>query len=242
MNRAFPSSCATRRTRSSSPGAPIPALRPGRVSPATFPLAGPLPSPASATARASAVRPVRHSRAVRLPPLVHLRRTASAFPARPARRSGRRASVGHPASRAWRFRACAGSQTARGPPAPRDNAAGDVAFRSQGRRRHPEPGDFAGSIAQPARTPITASPTPSQRRRMTRGHRGPLLLRCRAPSSPSPRRFIPAHPQFPHRPPTVPLPLPREIRRRCVSRLFAASMAFAVSSPARLLLVPHERG
>jgi hypothetical protein len=32
---------------------------------------------------------------------------------------------------------------------------------------------------------------------MTRGHRGPLLLRCRALSSPSPCRFIPAHPQFP---------------------------------------------
>ena len=73
---------------------------------------------------------------------------------------------------------------------------------------------------------------------MTRSHRGPLRLRCRAPSSPSPRRFIPAHPQFPHRPPTVPLPLPREIRRRCVSRLFAASMAFAVRDAARLLLVP----
>ena len=28
---------------------------------------------------------------------------------------------------------------------------------------------------------------------MTRGHRGSLLLRCRAPSSPSPCRFIPAH-------------------------------------------------
>ena len=32
---------------------------------------------------------------------------------------------------------------------------------------------------------------------MTRGHRGSLLLRCRALSSPSPRRFIPAHLQFP---------------------------------------------
>ena len=32
---------------------------------------------------------------------------------------------------------------------------------------------------------------------MTRGHRGSLLLRCRALSSPSPCRFIPAHPRFP---------------------------------------------
>ena len=38
--------------------------------------------------------------------------------------------------------------------------------------------------------------------------------------------------------PAVPLPLPREVHHRCASRLFAASMAFAVNSPARLLLVP----
>ena len=31
---------------------------------------------------------------------------------------------------------------------------------------------------------------------MTRGHRGSLLLRCRALASPSPCRFIPAHPTF----------------------------------------------
>jgi hypothetical protein len=35
---------------------------------------------------------------------------------------------------------------------------------------------------------------------MTRGHRGSLFLRCRALSSPSPCRFIPAHPQFPGQP------------------------------------------
>src|SRR6266536_3036389 len=33
----------------------------------------------------------------------------------------------------------------------------------------------------------------SSRRTMTRGHRGSLLLRCRAPSSPSPCRFIQTH-------------------------------------------------
>jgi hypothetical protein len=37
---------------------------------------------------------------------------------------------------------------------------------------------------------------PHRRRRMTRGHRGSLLLRCRAFSSLSSRRFIPAHPTF----------------------------------------------
>src|SRR5512132_3889309 len=37
---------------------------------------------------------------------------------------------------------------------------------------------------------------PHGRRRMTRGHRGSLLLRCRAFSSLSSCRFIPAHPTF----------------------------------------------
>ena len=37
---------------------------------------------------------------------------------------------------------------------------------------------------------------PHRRRRMTRGHRGSLLLRCRAFSSLSSCRFIPAHPTF----------------------------------------------
>jgi hypothetical protein len=37
---------------------------------------------------------------------------------------------------------------------------------------------------------------PHRRRRMTRGHRGSLLLRCRAFSSRSSRRFIPAHLTF----------------------------------------------
>ncbi len=37
--------------------------------------------------------------------------------------------MGSPGSRAWRFRTCHGSRTARGPPATRDSATGDVAFR-----------------------------------------------------------------------------------------------------------------
>jgi hypothetical protein len=44
------------RARSSSLDTPDPALRPGRVSPAVFPLAGPLSSPASAAARAASRR------------------------------------------------------------------------------------------------------------------------------------------------------------------------------------------
>src|ERR1700676_3142200 len=51
--------------------------------------------------------------------------------------------MGPPGSRAWRFRTCTGSLTARGPPAARDNAAGSVAFRSCRRRRRPERCDYA---------------------------------------------------------------------------------------------------
>ena len=71
----------------------------------------------------------RYYRPVRLPTLVHLGITASAFPERPALPSRRRATVGSPGSRTWRFGACSGSQTARGPLAARDNAASDMAFR-----------------------------------------------------------------------------------------------------------------
>src|SRR6266851_3397024 len=53
VNRASLSLRATSRTRSSSLDTPDPALRPGRVSPAVFPLARSLSSPASATARAA---------------------------------------------------------------------------------------------------------------------------------------------------------------------------------------------
>jgi hypothetical protein len=48
VNRASLSVAATRRTRPSSLSAPCPALSPGRVSSAAFPLAGRLPSTASA--------------------------------------------------------------------------------------------------------------------------------------------------------------------------------------------------
>jgi hypothetical protein len=71
----------------------------------------------------------RYYRPVRLPTLVHLGITALAFPERPALPSRRRATVGSPGSRTWRFGACSGSSTARGPLAARDNAASDMAFR-----------------------------------------------------------------------------------------------------------------
>ncbi len=62
---------------------------------------------------------------------------------------------------------------------------------------------FRGSIDQPARTPTDASERPHGQPRTARGHRGSLLLRCRALSSPCPCRFIPAPPQ-PHQAPPPP--------------------------------------
>jgi hypothetical protein len=38
--------------------------------------------------------------------------------------------------------------------------------------------------------------------------------------------------------PTVPLPLPRGVLDRCTSRIYTASMAFALNSRARLPLIP----
>jgi hypothetical protein len=72
------------------------------------------------------------------------------------------------------------------------NATVDLAFRLVVRRRHPEL-VLRGSIAR-LRVPLsTLRRRPHERQRMTRSHRGSLLLRCRALSSPSPCRFIPAH-------------------------------------------------
>jgi hypothetical protein len=70
-------------------------------------------------------------------------------------------AAGSPGSRAGGLRTCTGSQTARGPPAARASAAGDVAFRLVRRRRHP------GAVISrlngwPARTPANASPSPSR--------------------------------------------------------------------------------
>jgi hypothetical protein len=51
---------------------------------------------------------------------------------------------------------------------------------------------FRGSIAPPARPLSTLRCALTERQRMTRGHRDSLRLRCRALTSPTPCRFIPA--------------------------------------------------
>jgi hypothetical protein len=60
--------------------------------------------------------------------------------------SSSQATVGSPGSRTRCVRACTGSSTARGPGAPRDGGASDVAFRLPIGHRHPGAHRFRGSI------------------------------------------------------------------------------------------------
>src|SRR5206468_6907143 len=113
------------------------ALRPGRVGSSVFPSASPLSSAASAAlalfggiAGTTGLSDFPCSCIPGVPP----RRSLGG----PPRDHRGRASMGPPGSRAGGLRACAGSQTARGPPPARANADGDVAFRLVGQRRHPE--------------------------------------------------------------------------------------------------------
>jgi hypothetical protein len=109
------------------PPAPPPVARP--CSPASQVLRGCL-TPDGRSSRASGQSP-----SPRGPPR---RRPATPRPSRTGHHRHRRATVGPPGSRAWRFRACTASQTAQDPPTTRANAAGDVAFHPVVRRRHPE--------------------------------------------------------------------------------------------------------
>ena len=90
-----------------------------------------------------------------------------------------------------------GSLTPRGPPTPRANAAGSVAFHRFEQCGHPDA--VISWLNNPACTyPCQRFATPlAGRRRMTRGRRGSLLLRRRALPSPPPCRFIPALSQTP---------------------------------------------
>src|SRR5215218_10909526 len=77
---------------------------------------------------------------------------------------------------------------------------------------------------------------------MTWGHRGSLLLRCRALSSPSPCRFIPAHLQFPRHPSDHSTPPTPEGSLAPAPGSQVPSMAFATGMQARLPLGPLARG
>ena len=120
---------------------------------------------------------------------VHVGRTALAFTHRPANsRAGQRS----PGSRAESFLTCTGSTDRAGLSCRsrcRDNRCG-LPLLSTGSA----PGIQYFAAPWPARQSLksTLHPRCRHRRRMTRGQRGSLLLRCGAPSSPTLRRFIPA--------------------------------------------------
>ena len=74
---------------------------------------------------------------------------------------------------------------------PCDVVPSDVAFPLQAHGRHPDC-VFRSSIPRPPMPLATLHPDPRGSQRKTRGQDGSLLLSCRALSSPTARRFIPA--------------------------------------------------
>ncbi len=97
-----------------------------------------------------------------------------------------------PGSRALRFRTCTGSLTARGPLTAHDSTIRDVAFRLFRQRRHPEELDFAAQWLACTYPYPTLRHVLAGRRRTAHGHRGSLLLRCKALLSSPQCQFIPA--------------------------------------------------
>jgi hypothetical protein len=81
-----------------------------------------------------------------------------------------------------------GSQTTPGRPGARGNAPVRVAFRQANGVGVPGLKTFRGSMAGLPAPLSTLRPRPRGQRRMTRGQRGSLLLRCRGLSPPTPCR------------------------------------------------------
>ena len=177
MNRTPLSFRATWRTRSRSLDTPSPALRPGRGSLAAFPLAGRLPSPASAAAETAlfdrltgTTQPSDSPRSCikGLPP----RRSPhgpppAGMPPREPRRGGASPTGtgdhrGLPVLSTENFVHARGAMTARGPPTARANAVGDKAFRFFVERRHPGLRSISRLDPSACTTPTHASPPPSR--------------------------------------------------------------------------------
>jgi hypothetical protein len=98
-----------------------------------------------------------------------------------------------PGSRACCFSACAGSKTTQDRTATRVSRGCRIAFLLSEWSRHPVPSAFRSSIARPTGTSVYASVHTSRCARKTRGQDGfAFLLSCRALSSPTTCRFIPA--------------------------------------------------
>ena len=194
VNLASLSLRATSRTRSSPLGTPGPALRPGRVELSVFPLASPLPSTTSAAADAALFGGFAGTTRLSDFPRSFISgvRPQPSLSGPPGNR---------PDGRAWDL-----------PVLAHEDSTHAQVLRPRGARRQlaialPPVLPSADLKASAPRTKILSrlnSPAyvspyrrfaarPHGRRRMARGHRGSLLLRCRAFSSPSPCRFIPAH-------------------------------------------------
>jgi len=96
-----------------------------------------------------------------------------------------------PGSHACCCVACPGSQTTGDSSGPRADGPADVAFPCylSGRHLHPS---FRSSIPGPPVPLFTLRRPPRDHRRKTRGQDGSLSLSCRALSSPTTYRFIPA--------------------------------------------------
>ncbi len=178
------------RTRDSAPCAPARLCVRSALRWREFPLAGPLPSTASAAGRPALFGGFPGT----MGPSDFPRPSITGFCPWTSRRGlwhfSPQAVVGSPGSRARCLRACSGSQTARGPFASRDSDALGVAFRLSPRRRHPGViQNLRGSIPGPHVPLSTLHRRPRDRRRMTRGRCGSLLLhRTKLPFA-TPRRF-----------------------------------------------------
>src|SRR2546425_3497099 len=189
VNRCFLSRSAAWRTRSSALGAPA---RPGvrsAIRSGEFPLASPLPSPASAAGSSALSGGFPGTTGLSDFPrssIIGVCPWTSRCGLRPPRPQ---TNAGSPGSRSRCLSTCAGSLTARGPSAPRDSGPADVAFRLPPRRRHPGVSHgFRGSIPGPYLPLSTLRGRPYGRSRMTRGRRGSLRLRRMTLSFTAPRR------------------------------------------------------
>src|SRR5664279_2091891 len=109
--------------------APIPALCPGRVLLTVFPSPSPLSSTTSATALAALFGGFAGTMGLSDFPQPFISGVRHRLPRAARTPAGGRAVMGSPGSRAWRFCACPGSLTARGPLATRASATSDSAFR-----------------------------------------------------------------------------------------------------------------
>jgi hypothetical protein len=177
---------------------------------------------------------------------VHQGITASAFPSRPAKRrtttprtrrtrhpSAPRATAGSPGSRAWRSACVPGISDRAGSASGSRKRRWRCCLPPMGRTSAPRTSmRFRGSIAPPTRPLSTLRCALTERQRMTRGHRGSLLLRCRELSSPSPCRFIPA---------LSPITIMSPARRRAGSRTEISMGARAHQTPHSASSAPVKR-